>query len=111
MEVFFDSERLANLLQSGKKLRKEYGAENAKWIPKRLDNLRFAGNMEEMRSLPGRTHELRGDRAETFAINLKNGYRLIFKPADEPPPRKDDGGLDWRAIRSIVIITVEDYHD
>lgn len=111
MKVFFDSERLANRLQSGKTLRKEFGSENAKWIPKRLDNLRFAEDLEQMRSLPGKTHELHGDRAGTFAINLKHGFRIIFKPADDPPPRKVDGGLDWQAIRSIVIIAVENYHD
>ncbi len=111
MEVLLESERLADLLQSTKKMRKAYGAENAKWIPRRLDSLRFAATLEEMRALPGRTHELRGDRAGTFAIDLKHGYRIIFAPAEEPPPRKADGGLNWQAIRSIVILAVEDYHD
>ena len=110
MEVFFDSERLASLLLSNKKLRKEFGPQNAKWIPKRLDNLRFANTLQDMQTLPGRTHELHGDRAGTLAMELKNGYRLIFTPTEEPPPRKADGGLDWAAIRSIIILEVEDYH-
>lgn len=111
MEVFFASERLAKQFQSEQALRKTFGPENATWIEKRLDNLRFADNLEAMRSLPGRTHELSGDRSGTLAIDLKHGYRLMIEPADEPPPRKPDGGLDWQAVRSIVVIGVEDYHD
>ncbi len=111
MDVFFESERLANLLQSTKKLSQIYGAENAKLIPRRLDNLRFASSLEEMRTLPGHTHELSGNRAGTLAVNLKHGYRLIIEPADDPAPRKPDGGLDWRAITAVTVVAVEDYHD
>ncbi|MCB0201148.1 MAG: killer suppression protein [Anaerolineae bacterium] len=111
MDVYFGSERLANLLQSPNKLSRTYGAENAKLIPKRLDNLRFAANLEEMHHLPGHLHELSGDRAGTLAIVLKHGLRLIIEPAEEPAPRKPDGGLDWRAITAVVVVAVEDYHD
>lgn len=111
MDVFFVNERLAKLLQSNKQLIREFGPENAKWIPRRLDNLRFAANLAEMFTLPGGLHPLFGDRAETFAINLKNGYRLILAPANEPPPRMAEGGLDLNAIVAVIVIAVENYHD
>lgn len=111
MEVFFASERLAKHMQSQQALRKAYGAENATWIPRRLDNLRFASNLEQMLSLPGELHELKGERRGTLSIKLKHGYRLLIKPADEPLPLKADGGLDLRSVRSVVVIGVEDYHD
>lgn len=44
-------------------------------------------------------------------MRLQGGMRLILKPVDEPPPRKPDGGLDLKAIRAVVIVGVEDYHD
>ena len=111
MDVFFVSERLATLLCSPDSATRKFGTENAKWIAKRLDNLRFASNLEAMYLLPGRFHELTGDRAGTFAIYLKYGYRIILKPADSPPPRKPDGGLDLKAIHAVVVVNVEDYHD
>ena len=111
MEVYFESERLAKQLQSEQALRKAFGPENAKWIPKRLDNLRFASDLAAAGSLPGHLHELTGDRTGTLGINLKHGYRLLIKPAEEPPPTKPDGGLDWQAVRSVIVIGVEDYHD
>jgi len=110
MDVFFESKKLNKLIHNSRDLQKKYGSENAKLIPKRLQNLSLADNLEVMRFLPGKTHELKGDRSGTLAIKLKHGYRLIFEPADDPPPIKNDGGLDWQAITSIVILAVEDYH-
>jgi len=82
MEIVFTSERLAKLLQSKKELTRTYGPDNAALIPRRLDNLRFARNLEIVLTLPGRLHELKGDRAGTFAMDLKHGYRLILRPTE-----------------------------
>jgi toxin HigB-1 len=111
MEVFFSSKKLADLIHDQRKCQRKFGADNAKLIMKRLDNLRFVSNLEEMNKLPGDIHELRGDRAGTCAIDLKHGYRLILEPAENPPPLKVDGGLDRQAITSVVIVDVENYHD
>jgi len=111
MEILFTSERLSQLLHSQKALARAYGPETAALIPKRLDNLRFSKNLAAALNLPGRLHELKGDRAGTFAIVLKHGYRLILRPTEQPPPLKPDGGIDLQAIQSVVILAVEDYHD
>jgi proteic killer suppression protein len=99
------------LLQSQTLLTREFGAENAKLIKRRLDNLLIVSDLEQFRTIVGSVHELKGDRAGTLSIYLKGGYRLIIAPADEPAPRKPDGGLDWRAIVAVTVIAVEDYHD
>ncbi|MFP4441147.1 MAG: hypothetical protein ACLFVO_28250 [Chloroflexaceae bacterium] len=43
-------------------------------------------------------------------MDLDHPYRLLFVPANDPIPRKDDGGLDWASITAIEIIEVEDTH-
>ncbi|MCC6457937.1 MAG: killer suppression protein [Caldilineaceae bacterium] len=111
MDVSFESARLAKLLQSQKQMTQKFGAENAKLIKRRLDNLFIASNLEQFGTIVSSLHELKGDRAGTFAIDLRGGLRLIIASADEPAPRKPDGGLDWRAIVAVVVIAVEDYHD
>lgn len=63
-----------------------------------------------MRTLPGRCHELTGDRKGELAVDLRGPYRLVFEPADNPPPVKEDGGLDWRRVTAVRILEVEDYH-
>lgn len=90
---------------------KIYGDQMAKIIRRRLDELHAADNLETMRDLPGRCHELKGDRKGQLALDLKHPKRLIFVPASDPVPRKDDGGLDWGSVTSVKIIEVEDYHD
>jgi proteic killer suppression protein len=59
----------------------------------------------------GRCHELTGNRAGTLSLDLVHPYRLIFEPADEPVPRKPDGGLDWKRVTRIRILEVADTHE
>lgn len=110
MDIVFLDARDAAKFNSLKELSRSYGAENARRILRRLDDLRAAANLETMRSLPGRCHELHHDRAGQLAIDVRHPYRLIFEPANEPVPRKADGGLDWAGVTSIRIREVEDYH-
>jgi toxin HigB-1 len=107
--VFLDA-RDAAKFNSLKELSRSYGAENARRILRRLDELRAAANLETIRSLPGRCHELKHDRAGQLAIDVRHPYRLIFEPANELVPRKTDGGLDWAGVTTIKILEVEDYH-
>ena len=60
--------------------------------------------------LPGRCHELKGDRAGSLALDLDGPYRLIFDPAHNPLPVNNDGGLIWCEVRKIRILDIEDYH-
>lgn len=90
---------------------KAYGAESAKKLKNRLDDLDAALSMEDMRNLPGHWEELKHDRAGQFSVRLHGGLRLIVKPQKQPPPTKQDGGLNWLAIDSLYIIEVVNYHD
>lgn len=83
----------------------------AKKLGLRLDDLAAAGCLEDMRLLPGRCHELTGNLAGLLALGLVGSQRLILEPADEPTPRKDDGGLDWSNVLRVRIVRIEeDYH-
>lgn len=63
-----------------------------------------------MHTLPGRCYELIGNKSGQLSLDLVHPYRLIIKPANNPIPKKDDGGLDWRKITAIKIIGVENTH-
>jgi len=110
LDISFRTKKLREQCNQKKKLVSDYGAEAAKAIMLRLDDLAAAECLEDMRNLPGRCHELRGDKAGCLSIDLRGPYRLLFVPQDEPPPRKNDGGLDWRAVTAIEIQRVEDTH-
>jgi plasmid maintenance system killer protein len=88
-----------------------WGTIQAKKLRRRLDELKAASTLEVMQLLPGRCHELKGDRAGQISLDLEHPYRLVFEPANDPVPRKRDGGLNWTAITAVRIIGVVDTHD
>lgn len=59
---------------------------------------------------PPRCHELEGQRAGQFAVDIDKNYRLIFTPDHDPVPRKDDGGIDLAQVTEITILEITDYH-
>ncbi len=91
-------------------LQADWGQEGAKKITLRLQQLAAAPTLAEMRNLPGRCHELRGDLAGYLAVDVHKGFRLVFRPTADPPPQKPDGGLDWTAVDSITMTEIVDYH-
>lgn len=90
---------------------KTYGMPTAKRIHQRLREFEAASCLEEIRSLPAANcHQLTGQDAGSLAVDVSANYRLIFQPAETPPPLKDDGGLDWSAVTEIIILDIVDYH-
>lgn len=78
---------LRGLCHDDRRGEKELGAVGAKKLRARLDDLAATTCLEEMRTLPGRIHPLKYDRAGELALDLDGGCRLVFRPC-EPVPRK-----------------------
>ncbi len=111
MDITFKTKKLKGLFNSQHKLQKEHGAAMAKVIRQRMDDLEAADNLETMRYLPGRCHELRGNLKGCFAVDLRGSFRLIFRPEGHIDRyKKPDGGIDWNRVVAIRIEEVQDYH-
>ena len=110
MEISFRTKRLRDDCNDNRRLEARYGRDMAKVIARRLDDLRAARTLEDLRNLPGRLHELRGDRAGQLSLDLRGPKRLLFVPDHHPPPLMPDGGLDWTQVTAVQIIGVEDTH-
>lgn len=110
MEIVFSSRKLEKLCNDSKIMTKTWGPIQAKKLRQRLDELRAASTLETMRKLPGRCHELLHDRAGQLSLDLEHPHRLIFEPANDPVPRKQDGGLNWTAVTAVRILGVVDTH-
>lgn len=110
MNITFDDRKLEKECNDLSRLTRRYGDGRAKLIRRRLDELRAAETLEDLRFLPGpRCHELTGNRAGQLSVDLDHPYRLLFVPV-EPVPTKPDGGLNWSQVTSIVVMGVEDTH-
>ena len=108
MEVSFITQKLQKVCESQKELRRVHGDACGKRIMQRLVDLRAAATLDAFRQLPGKCHELDGDRAGQLALHLADGKRLVFRPAQESSP--DEDGLDWRQIDAVCVIEIVDYH-
>ncbi len=111
MELSFAAKRKAKLCNSKVEMRSKLGLRCAERLQQRLEELRAAATLEDMRFLPGaRCHELKQQRKQQLAVDLVHPRRLVFEPADDPVPTKADGGLDWSQVTRIVVLEVVDYH-
>lgn len=110
MEVLFDDDRLRRSLSTRSRLVAKYGDCLANRITQRLQELTAAATLDDMRALPGRCHELTGDRQGHLSVRLDDRHRLLFRPASNPPPARPDGGLEWSAMTAVVVTEIVDYH-
>ena len=110
MKIAYANSRIEKICTDAKRSKKELGQVGAHILSTRLDQLMDAGNLEELRFLPGNYHELTGNRRGELAVGLQGLIRLIFKPNHEPRPEKFDGGLDWSQVTAITITEITDYH-
>ena len=110
MIIQFKTNKLRKLCCEDKEATKKLGGDGAKRLRRRLDDLSDAGTLAEMHALAGKFHELTGNLAGQFSMTVTGGKRLVISPAGEVP-RKPDGGIDLAAVTSIVVTSVEDYHD
>ena len=83
----------------------------AKVIRRRLDDLDASLSLQDFRTLPGRCHELIGDRAGQLSLDLVHPQRLIFTAQNKSEALKDDGGLDWSKVTAVLILGIEDTHE
>jgi len=111
MKVEYKHKKLGKMLLDPKRRHKVFG-ERARKIDQRLSELNAVSCLEQLRKLlpNANCHELAGNKAGKFAVDISQNFRMIFEPATNPPPRKADGGLDWSGIISIRILAIEDYH-
>ena len=109
MKIAFKNPRLQALLSDDKRLTKRYGPDTARQVRIRMRQLKDAQSLERLMTSPGGCHLLTGDRAGSLAMNLPDGWRLVFQPV-APIPRLGDGGVDLKRVRSVVVTELVDYH-
>ena len=112
---------LKQILKDAKERQRRFGAPMAKKIGLRVDALEAAESLADFwppYSGPERCHELKGDRAGTFSMDVKQPYRILFRPDESTEETKktsaDKKPIDekerWTAIRTIELTSIEDTH-
>lgn len=109
MEIRFKDKKLRELCEKRAAAEKKLGSACARKLRARLDDLDAAERVSELTS--GNPHPLKGDRQGQFALDLHGGWRLVFAPANDPAPTRDDRSIDWSLVTIICIEYIGDYHD
>lgn len=111
MEIGFSNSKFAKLCSDPSVRTRKLGAERARKLLLRLDQLAASENLATFHELPqARCHQLTADRDEQFSCDLDGPYRLVFEVANDPLPRKSDGGIDLSAVTRIVLVDIVDTH-
>lgn len=111
MDIYFSDKKLQKTCADEKRMNRELGPNRAKRLRRRLVQLDAAQSLADIGALPGaRCHELTGDRKGQLSLDLDHPHRLIIEPADNPAPKKPDGGLDWSEVTAITVIEIADTH-
>lgn len=106
MQVVYADKELAECARDKAYAIRKLGQRRADAYWSRLENLRQAANMACLRNLPGRFHELVGNRAGQWACDLDHPYRLIFKPV-----LNSDGNVVGLVVEQTVsLLEIVDYH-
>lgn len=114
MDIYVSGNDLRRTIEDEAACKRRSGADMAKKLMLRLATLRAADSLADFwppKSGPERCHELKGDRAGTFSVDLKQPYRLLFEPsAATLPADRSDEHQRWKSITSIDILAIEDTH-
>lgn len=112
MEIWFSNKGLRDDLVDDTRRVRKFGAPNAKKLLLRLLALKAAETLADFEpgTPPERCHELKGDMAGTFSIDVKQPFRLLFRPKVHADPRPPDLKAYWKSITEIEIIDVRDTH-
>jgi proteic killer suppression protein len=111
LNILFNNKSFENECNNNKQLIRRRGKAQAKKIRQRLDDIVASETLEVLGKIYPRCHELTGHSKGQISLDLDGQWRLLFIPADDPPACKPDGGIDWKNVRSVTIIGIEDTHE
>lgn len=113
LEIEIRSRKLKAALENDPLCVKRFGKQMAHYIRLRMDALDAALNLFDFwppKSKPERIHELSGKKAGLFSIDVKQPYRIIFRPIYELKKDFQNEKERWLSIQKIEILGIEDTH-
>jgi plasmid maintenance system killer protein len=114
MQILIKDKKLKAGLEDQATRQKLYGKDMAKKIRLRMQALTAAVSLVDLwppMSGPERCHELKGDMAGIFSVDVKQPYRLLFRATEALAigPNVDEKQR-WTSITSIEIVNIKDTH-
>lgn len=109
LEIVFADKDLQALCTSERQQKKALGHAGMCKLRARLSDLMAVARVTEL--VAGHPHPLTGNRDGQFALRLDGACRLVFEPAHQPIPQRNDGAVLWVEVTAVRIVFIGDYHD
>ena len=97
MELRYGDSELERQCTDARYMQRKLGAQRAKALKLRLDELRRVSELGDLLCIAGKWEELKGDRAGQWSGRLTANWRLIVEP-------------DGTIITVVLIREIVDYH-
>lgn len=109
MDFDYKTAKLKKLCLVSREADKKLGTDSGKKLRTRLSDIEAVSNVSEL--IAGRPHPYKGGKTGLFSLDLHGGDRLLFESLKNPPPTKDDGGIDWSKVESVLLVFIGDPHE
>lgn len=110
MVIIFRNNGLRKLCNSFSIAKRKLGENCSKKLFQRLDEIADSDNLSIFKKVHPRLHQLKGRQSDQWSADLQHPFRLIFKIANDPVPKLEDGGINLEKVSIINIWNVEDTH-
>jgi toxin HigB-1 len=111
VDILFASKQWERLCHDQAVAVRALGAQGARKLQSRLDDLYAAADLSYAAFLPGRFRALDGNHAGCYSIQLIDGYQLVISPVVDRARKLSGGKLDLSSVMSIRIVFVGKSHD
>lgn len=108
VEIAFAKKPLRQLCESERTARRALGATVAERLKRRLADLRAANCVKDL--VAGRPRELHSAPAGQIAVELGEGFQLIFSPNHSVIPLMHGTRVDWSKVNRVKIISIGNDH-
>ena len=110
MEIQYGNNKIEKQLSTAAEIKKAFGQMAVK-VSLRIAEIRSSDTLAVLQTIPGACcHPLVGDQQGKWAVKISPNHRLVFRIANSPIPRREDGSINTSLITIVEIIGSEDYH-
>lgn len=105
LELAFAEKQLRKLCENDAIARRKLGIKVAEKLKRRLADLRAATCVNDL--VAGKPRELEGDCQNQMAVDLCDGYNIVFCANHNAAPLLKSGAIDWARVSRVKILRIE----
>ncbi|MBI1948536.1 MAG: hypothetical protein HYS27_22810 [Deltaproteobacteria bacterium] len=105
MDITFKTDNTRELLHDDAALVKKWGPDVARCIRRRLDDLRAAPCLRDVRGLPGAVAQVGDKKLGRFHLAVQGTHSVLFELVDDGTARRA-GKLNWAGVTAIRVLGI-----